>query len=61
MDQHAVHLVVPADLLAPVHALFDANAVGRLAIGSGHFVHIVVDKAEGGGVDNRRYIDAVGL
>ena len=54
VDQHAVHLVVPADALTPIHALLDTHGVGGLVVGADHLVHIVVHEAESGGHTPRR-------
>ena len=59
MDQHAVHLVVPADALTPIHALLDTHGVGGLVVGAGHLVHVVVHEAEGGGVHHGGDVDPV--
>ncbi len=43
VDEHAVDLIVAADALTPRNALLDTHGVGRLVVGSGHLIHIVVD------------------
>ena len=61
MDEHAVDLIVAADALTPRNALLDADGVGRLVVGAGHLVHVVVDEAEGGRVHDGGNVHAVFL
>ena len=61
MDQHTVDLVVAADAFTPLHALFDGNGVGSLAVRADHLVHVVVDETESRGVHDGGHVDAVRL
>ena len=59
MDEHAVDLIVAADALTPGNALLDADGVRSLVVSAGHFVHVVVNKAERGRVHDCGDVDAI--